>query len=245
MGWKGTTLSLALHVGVIGYAGVYKAAPKTREKTALVVRSPAKPKEAEPEKPKPPKKEPPPPPKPKAPPQEVKKPQADAAKPAEPAVEKRAPVDLGMMLGNDAGGGDSGGGGGGVAIPVGPGREPERPRAEEPKRPRPVPAAPKQVEKAEALECTEAVTKPVPTTKVEIEYSVEAREAGLEGRLVLRVFVKEDGTVERVEVVTGIGPALDGAAVAAVQQWRFEPATQCGKPVAGVYTLARRFELGD
>jgi outer membrane biosynthesis protein TonB len=52
--------------------------------------------------------------------------------------------------------------------------------------------------------------------------------------------------VTDVAVVTGVDPALDAAAIATVKTWRFRPALACGKPVAGgVYTIARRFVLGD
>ncbi|HEX9103213.1 MAG TPA: energy transducer TonB, partial [Polyangia bacterium] len=43
-----------------------------------------------------------------------------------------------------------------------------------------------------------------------------------------------------------VDAALDAAAVAAVKTWTFKPAMRCGKPMSGgVFTLARRFELGD
>lgn len=70
--------------------------------------------------------------------------------------------------------------------------------------------------------------------------------AGVEGRLVLQVTVDADGRVSAVSVVSAVFPALDAAAMEAVKTWWFEPSRACGKAVAGgVYTLARRFELGD
>jgi TonB family protein len=94
--------------------------------------------------------------------------------------------------------------------------------------------------------CDEAPSKPEPVFKVEIEYPPSARAEGIEGRLVLRVFVAADGTVSKVDVVSGVEPGLDAGAVASVLKWRFKPSRRCGKPVeGGVYTLARKFELGD
>ena len=62
----------------------------------------------------------------------------------------------------------------------------------------------------------------------------------------LRVTVSKDGGVAKVDVVSSVDPQLDAAAIAAVERWRFKPSMRCGKAVAGgVYTLARRFELGD
>jgi TonB family protein len=94
--------------------------------------------------------------------------------------------------------------------------------------------------------CEEEPSKPVPVFKPDIEYTNEARAAGVEGRLVLHLVIGADGSVTNVVVVASVDPALDAAAVAIVQKWRFRPALRCGKPVAGgEYTLARRFELGD
>jgi len=94
--------------------------------------------------------------------------------------------------------------------------------------------------------CTEPPGKPEPTLKTDIEYTEEARAAGIEGRLVLKVTVDADGNVTDVQVVSSVDPALDAAAIATVKTWRFKPALACGKPVAGgQYTIARRFVLGD
>ncbi len=96
-------------------------------------------------------------------------------------------------------------------------------------------------------ECTEAPTKAQPVNRAtEIEYTQQARQDGIEGRLVLKVVVGADGSVSDVIVVSSVDPALDAAAIAAVKTWVFQPASRCGKPMAGgTYTLAQRFELGD
>jgi protein TonB len=94
--------------------------------------------------------------------------------------------------------------------------------------------------------CSEEPSKPEPVYKTEIEYTAAARAEGIEGKLKLRVVVGADGGVASVEVLSGVSPELDAAAIAAVKHWRFKPAMACGKPVAGgTYVLARRFELGD
>lgn len=95
--------------------------------------------------------------------------------------------------------------------------------------------------------CTEAPSKPSPLTRPsEIEYTQEARANGIEGRLILRITIAADGSVADVQVQSSVDAALDAAAVAAVKTWTFKPAMRCGKPMAGgVFTLARRFELGD
>lgn len=101
---------------------------------------------------------------------------------------------------------------------------------------------------AEAAEapCIEEPTKPEPIFKQEIEYLAQARADGIEGKLKLRLTVGVDGSVVKVDVLESLSGEMDAAAVASARQWRFKPATACGRPVAGgTYVLARRFELGD
>lgn len=65
-----------------------------------------------------------------------------------------------------------------------------------------------------------------------------------EGRVVLRVLVKADGTAGAVEVLASSGyPLLDESARATVQTWRFKPATIDGKPVAEWYQVPIPFKL--
>jgi TonB family protein len=64
------------------------------------------------------------------------------------------------------------------------------------------------------------------------------------GRVALRVDLKPDGGVERVEVLQSTGyAALDQAAIDAVKTWRFAPAAdEQGKPVAGSLDFALNFK---
>lgn len=63
-----------------------------------------------------------------------------------------------------------------------------------------------------------------------------------EGRVVLRVLVRPDGTVERVEVVESSGhPVLDRAAADAARSWKFQPATRDGEPIAAWAIIPVRF----
>ncbi len=154
---------------------------------------------------------------------------AERPAPAPPAA---APFDSGVHLGN---------GGDGIALPE---ARPEKPAA----RPAPV-ARPKTapVKILDGQPCEEPLAKPTVLDRATaIQYPAEARAAGIVGRLVLKVIVGADGSADEVEVVQGVDAALDAAAIGAVKTWRFQPASKCGKSVAGgVYLLARRFELGD
>jgi periplasmic protein TonB len=64
------------------------------------------------------------------------------------------------------------------------------------------------------------------------------------GQVLLRLSVTEAGRVQRVEIAASSGVAvLDEAAVAAVRQWRFQPATQDSVPVGTSVLLPVVFEL--
>jgi protein TonB len=94
--------------------------------------------------------------------------------------------------------------------------------------------------------CGEEPSKPEPVFKTEIEYTAQARAEGIEGKLKLKLVVGRDGSVIQVDVLAGVSPELDAAAVEAAKKWRFRPAMACGRPVdGGTYILARKFELGD
>lgn len=60
--------------------------------------------------------------------------------------------------------------------------------------------------------------------------------------VILRCVVQIDGSVRRCKVVKG-HPALNGAALAAAQGWRFRPGTFDGKPQAQWYTVPFRIRI--
>ena len=65
-----------------------------------------------------------------------------------------------------------------------------------------------------------------------------------QGTVVLRVFVKADGTAGQIEIKSSSGyPLLDQSAKTAVQSWRFNPATSDGKPVADWFLIPIPFKL--
>lgn len=74
-------------------------------------------------------------------------------------------------------------------------------------------------------------------------YTPAAKEARIEGTVILRVLVGRTGEVEDVEILKGLPKGLSDAAVTAVRQWRFEPATADGKPVPARMTLTVNFSL--
>jgi protein TonB len=56
------------------------------------------------------------------------------------------------------------------------------------------------------------------------QYTDEAREAKLQGRVTLRVLVGADGRASQIQLVQGIGMGLDDRAVQSVRSWKFTPA---------------------
>jgi protein TonB len=75
-------------------------------------------------------------------------------------------------------------------------------------------------------------------------YPDSARRQGREGKVILRVEVRLDGRAGAVSVDRSSGDyRLDGAALAAVRQWRFRPALRNGAPVAAIVRVPIRFRL--
>jgi protein TonB len=79
-----------------------------------------------------------------------------------------------------------------------------------------------------------STTKPV--------YPPAALQARVGGVVLLRVLVSVKGGPSRVEVARSVQPDLDSAAVAAVRQWRFEPAQKEGVAVEAWMTVAVPFD---
>lgn len=94
-----------------------------------------------------------------------------------------------------------------------------------------------------AQETTPATVAPVLVRDVKPVYPSSAMEGRQQGRVVLALVVKTDGTVGKVRVVERLSPALDAAAVKAARQWRFKPGTRNGKAVPVETTAEMTFSL--
>jgi periplasmic protein TonB len=75
------------------------------------------------------------------------------------------------------------------------------------------------------------------------DYSEEARKAKYQGTCVLYVVVGPDGKPRDIKVSRTLGLGLDEKAIEAVKNWRFEPATKDGKPVAVAINIEVTFHL--
>jgi TonB family protein len=87
------------------------------------------------------------------------------------------------------------------------------------------------------------VLAPKPLSTPDPQYTDQARKAKYEGTCVLAMIVGPDGKPHDIRVQRGIGMGLDQKAIEAVQQWRFDPATKDGRPVAVQISVEVSFKL--
>ena len=73
-------------------------------------------------------------------------------------------------------------------------------------------------------------------------YPPAAREAGIEGMVVLDATIDPTGEVRDIEVLRSV-PELDQAAIDAVEQWRWEPTLVDGEPVSILMMVTVNFTL--
>jgi protein TonB len=78
------------------------------------------------------------------------------------------------------------------------------------------------------------------------EYPDKAREAGKEGRVILRVLVDAEGRSKSVELNRSSGSdALDRAATETIKRWRFSPARYGERPIESWVRIPIDFRLTD
>src|SRR5580692_1098407 len=182
---------------------------------------------------------PPPPPPPPPPPQPVKtivKPVArliqsgklmqPRAIPKEVAVFKEAELPPDVINNNGVTGGVFGGipGQGMVAGPVAP--------------PPPKPTAPARIKQGGNVTAASIITQTRPL------YPPLARQARIQGNVVLHAIIDKDGRVAQLEVVSG-HPLLVQSALDAVKQWRYKPTQLNGDPVEVDTTITVTFTMGS
>lgn len=84
---------------------------------------------------------------------------------------------------------------------------------------------------------------PIPRTKKNAVYPIEARKQRLTGEVGLELTVDDLGKVVKVEVVQPLEPTMDEAALEAARQWTFIPARLNGVRKASIAREAIRFEV--
>jgi TonB family protein len=94
--------------------------------------------------------------------------------------------------------------------------------------------APKKITKSEALGAV--------ASKVMPNYPNIARQLKVQGSVELNVIIAQNGSVSKVEIVSG-NPMLTTAAADAVKQWKFRPFTEDGKPIQVSAPMSVDFKL--
>lgn len=87
------------------------------------------------------------------------------------------------------------------------------------------------------------VKAPVRVVYVEPQYTEPARRARIQGTVILETIVDRKGNVTQVKVLRPLGLGLTESAVAAVEQWKFNPGTLRGKPIDVIYRVTVRFQI--
>lgn len=83
---------------------------------------------------------------------------------------------------------------------------------------------------------------PEPISKPQPEYPDIARDAGVEGTVLVQALIGKDGKVMKTQVTKSV-PMLDDAAQAAVKKWVFKPALSNNKPVIVWVAVPVAFKL--
>lgn len=88
------------------------------------------------------------------------------------------------------------------------------------------------------------IRPPIRTHAVEPVYPEAARQARIEGIVVLEALIGEDGQVIDTRILRSI-PLLDQAARDTVEQWHFTPTLVDGRPVKVVQSITVQFALQE
>jgi TonB family protein len=84
---------------------------------------------------------------------------------------------------------------------------------------------------------------PVAISEVKPGYTQEAKQARIQGQVVVSCVVLPDGSVVDVKVIDPLDPGLDEQAIKAARQWRFKAGTKDGRPVPVRIDLEFTFTL--
>lgn len=86
------------------------------------------------------------------------------------------------------------------------------------------------------------IKEPRKVQHVNPSYPEIAKQARVQGIVILEAHIDRRGHVGRITVLRGI-PLLDDAALAAVRQWRYEPTLLDGQAVPVIMTITVNFRL--
>ena len=102
-------------------------------------------------------------------------------------------------------------------------------------------AVPKQVT-PQRVRVSQGVTQGLLVKKVQPAYPPLARQARIQGSVLLQAEISKDGTIENLRLISG-HPMLAPAAIEAVKQWRYKPYILNGEPVEVETQITVNFTL--
>ena len=87
------------------------------------------------------------------------------------------------------------------------------------------------------------ILRPEKISAPQPQYTEEARQARIQGTVILQLTIDCRGDVTDIVVIRGLPLGLTEASIAAVRNWRFRPATLNGRPVSVFYNVTVNFRL--
>jgi len=99
-----------------------------------------------------------------------------------------------------------------------------------------VPAPPKRIR------ISQGVTQGLLTHRIEPSYPALARQARIQGVVILTAIIDKNGSIQNLQLVSG-HPMLAPAAIEAVKQWLYKPFLLNGQPVEVETTVTVRFQM--
>jgi periplasmic protein TonB len=93
------------------------------------------------------------------------------------------------------------------------------------------------------LRLTGDISPPVKIYYPQPKYTEEGRLSRIQGVVILEAIIDAAGDVHSVKVLKGLPMGLSESAVDTAKQWKFQPATQAGRPVPVYLNLTIHFSL--
>jgi protein TonB len=105
-----------------------------------------------------------------------------------------------------------------------------------------VPKLSKPAPTVQRVRVSQGVTKGMVVYRIEPAYPPLAREARIQGVVVLTAIINKDGNIQNLQLVSG-HPMLAPAAIDAVKHWRYKPFLLNGQPVEVETTVTVNFRM--
>ncbi len=107
-----------------------------------------------------------------------------------------------------------------------------------------VPTLSKAAAMPRRVRVSQGVSKGLLVYHIDPPYPVLARQAHVQGTVVLTALIDKGGNIQNLQVVSG-HPLLTSAAIEAVKQWRYKPFLLDGQPVAVETTVIVNFRFSE